>query len=84
MEIRFAPFVPGEALQAPFNTDHILLKWIITSTNLAHVETGKPAMGEMRIPLCPGIISTSGYIDTCHSKTRSHYVDGPGGAVHGQ
>jgi hypothetical protein len=50
MEIRFAPFVPGEALQAPYNTDHISLKWVITSTNLATVETGKPAMGEMRIP----------------------------------
>jgi hypothetical protein len=50
MEIRFAPFVPGEALQAPYNTDHISLKWVITSTNFATVETGKPAMGEMRIP----------------------------------
>ncbi len=50
MEIRFAPFVPGEALQAPFNTDHILLKWIITSTGLADVKTEKLAMGEMRIP----------------------------------
>jgi hypothetical protein len=50
MEIRFAPFVPGEALQAPFHTDHILLKWVITSTNLADVETGKPVMGELRIP----------------------------------
>jgi hypothetical protein len=50
MEIRFAPSVPGEALQAPYHTDHILLKWVITSTNLATVETGKPVMGEMRIP----------------------------------
>jgi hypothetical protein len=50
MEIRFAPFVPGEALQAPFNTDHIVLKWIITSTSLADVETEKLGIGEISIP----------------------------------
>ncbi|HCL84399.1 MAG TPA: hypothetical protein DIC22_10510, partial [Chitinophagaceae bacterium] len=50
MEIRFAPFVPGEALQAPFHTDHILLKWILTSTSLADVETEKLTSGEMIIP----------------------------------
>jgi hypothetical protein len=50
MEIHFGPLVPGEALQAPYHTDHILLKWVITSTNFATVETGKPAMGEMIIP----------------------------------
>jgi len=50
MEIRFAPLVPTEALQAPFNTDHILLKWILTATSLADVETEKLATGEISIP----------------------------------
>ena len=50
MEFLFAPFVPVEALHAPFNTDHILLKWIITSTSLADVETEKLATGEISIP----------------------------------
>ena len=64
MEIRFAPFVPGEALHAPFNTDHILLKWIILSSNLESVETEKLASGEVRIPYVhelfkPPVISIS-------------------------
>jgi hypothetical protein len=50
MEFRFAPFVPGEALQALFNTDHMVLKWIITSTSLADVETEKLGQGEISIP----------------------------------
>jgi hypothetical protein len=50
IEIRFAPFVPGGALQAPFNTDHIVLKWVITSTSLADVETEKLGKGEISIP----------------------------------
>jgi hypothetical protein len=50
MEIRFAPFIPDEALQAPFNTDHVVLKWIITSTSLADVETEKLSKGEISIP----------------------------------
>jgi hypothetical protein len=50
MEIRFALFVSGEALQAPFHTDHIILKWILIPTSLADVETERIATNEMIIP----------------------------------
>ena len=50
IEIRFAPFVPTEALHAPFNTDQILFKMILTAANLDDVETEKLGACELIIP----------------------------------
>ena len=50
IEIHLAPFVPGETLQAPLNTDHILFKMIITSTSLTELKTEKTSMSEIKIP----------------------------------
>ena len=50
IEIHLAPFVPGETLQAPLNTDHILFKLIITSTSLIELKTEKTVVSEIKIP----------------------------------
>jgi hypothetical protein len=50
MEIRFGAFVPSEALHVPYNTDHILFKVILTTTNLNEVDTEKLGTAEIKIP----------------------------------
>lgn len=64
MEIRFVPFIPGEALQSPLNTDYILFKIIITSTSLIELKTEKSSITEVKIPcnhaiFQPPVITTS-------------------------
>jgi hypothetical protein len=50
MEISFASFIPGQSLHAPYNSNYILLKIILTRTNLAEVKTEKMAAAEIEIP----------------------------------
>jgi hypothetical protein len=50
IEIRLAPFVPTEALHAPFNTNQILFKMILTAANLDNVEAEKLGTSEIIIP----------------------------------
>ena len=50
MEIRFAPFIPGQTLHAPLNTEHILFKMIVTSTSLTDQKTKKTSITEIKIP----------------------------------
>ena len=50
IEIHFKPFVPSEALHAPFNTNHILFKMVLTETDLGDVETRKLGEAEIKIP----------------------------------
>jgi hypothetical protein len=50
IEIRFAAFVPREALHAPFNTDHIIFKMVLISTNPTDLGTEKLGTAEIKIP----------------------------------
>ncbi len=70
MEIHFKPFVPSEALHAPFNTNHILFKMVLTETDLGDVETGKLGEAEIKIPYNDRNISASGNINSRHIKIR--------------
>ena len=49
-EFRFAPFIPGEALHAPFYTDHILFKIMLIAVNLTDLTTERINMTEIEIP----------------------------------
>jgi hypothetical protein len=50
LQMRLVPMVPAEDLNAPYDTDHILLKIIITSTSLTEMKTEKTNITEVRIP----------------------------------
>jgi hypothetical protein len=50
MEIQLSPFVSAETLHAPFYTDHIVFKMIVSSTSLTEMKTEKAGMTEIIIP----------------------------------
>jgi hypothetical protein len=50
MEIQLSPFVSAETLHAPFYTDHIVFKMIVSSTSLTEMKTEKVGMTEIKIP----------------------------------
>jgi hypothetical protein len=50
LEIRLAPLAPVDDLQAPFNTDHILFKIVLTGTSMTDVKTEKLGETEIEIP----------------------------------
>ena len=50
MEIQIRQFVSAETLHAPFYTDHIVFKMIVTSTSMTEMKTEKVGMIEIKIP----------------------------------
>jgi hypothetical protein len=50
MEIDLMPFVSAEGLYAPYSTDHIIFKIVITSTSMSELKTTKTDIPEIKIP----------------------------------
>jgi hypothetical protein len=50
VEISFSSFISADSLSAPFNSDHILFKLMITATSLTKMQTEKTEIIEIKIP----------------------------------
>jgi hypothetical protein len=50
MEIQLMPFVSADGLYAPYNTEHIIFKIVITTTNMSELKTTRTDIPEIKIP----------------------------------